>query len=202
MQGYFQIWAITLFLKENNLYLTKTHNATYCTTLFWQTKVIFSNIVFCTWLFAQITPKCMVLASCLEIKMYHATLKLVFCWSVCEMICSGWVYGAWWKTSPSYWYPPPWCSGWKGEFILLETVGDLPVSCLNCVSTYFLFQCRTFAKALHYKEMEFDGARTNRMDANPIAVVEALIHINNQLHQHEVIIYFLVCVQILFMLLS
>lgn len=24
------------------------------------------------------------------------------------------------------------------------------------------------------------------MDANPVAVVEALIHINNQLHQHEV----------------
>ncbi|XP_073283360.1 serine/threonine-protein kinase TOR-like [Primulina huaijiensis] len=46
-------------------------------------------------------------------------------------------------------------------------------------------KCRAFAKALHYKEMEFDGARTNRMDANPIAVVEALIHINNQLHQHE-----------------
>ena len=34
--------------------------------------------------------------------------------------------------------------------------------------------------------MEFEGARSNRMDANPIAVVEALIHINNQLHQHEV----------------
>lgn len=49
-----------------------------------------------------------------------------------------------------------------------------------------MFQCRAFAKALHYKEMEFEGARTNRMDANPVAVVEALIHINNQLHQHEV----------------
>ncbi|CAI9104219.1 OLC1v1002849C2 [Oldenlandia corymbosa var. corymbosa] len=46
-------------------------------------------------------------------------------------------------------------------------------------------KCRAFAKALHYKEMEFEGARSNRMDANPIAVVEALIHINNQLHQHE-----------------
>ncbi|XP_017224295.1 serine/threonine-protein kinase TOR isoform X2 [Daucus carota subsp. sativus] len=46
-------------------------------------------------------------------------------------------------------------------------------------------KCRAFAKALHYKEMEFEGARTNRMDANPVAVVEALIHINNQLHQHE-----------------
>lgn len=34
--------------------------------------------------------------------------------------------------------------------------------------------------------MEFEGARLNRMDANPVAVVEALIHINNQLHQHEV----------------
>lgn len=48
------------------------------------------------------------------------------------------------------------------------------------------FQCRAFAKALHYKEMEFEGACSNRMDGNPVAVVEALIHINNQLHQHEV----------------
>lgn len=47
-------------------------------------------------------------------------------------------------------------------------------------------QCRAFAKALHYKEMEFEGARSKKMDANPVAVVEALIHINNQLHQHEV----------------
>ncbi|KAL0384340.1 UNVERIFIED_CONTAM: Serine/threonine-protein kinase TOR [Sesamum radiatum] len=46
-------------------------------------------------------------------------------------------------------------------------------------------KCRAFAKALHYKEMEFEGARSNRMDGNPVAVVEALIHINNQLHQHE-----------------
>ncbi|XP_076915399.1 serine/threonine-protein kinase TOR-like [Bidens hawaiensis] len=46
-------------------------------------------------------------------------------------------------------------------------------------------KCRAFAKALHYKEMEFEGALTKKMDANPVAVVEALIHINNQLHQHE-----------------
>ncbi|KAK1436478.1 hypothetical protein QVD17_02258 [Tagetes erecta] len=46
-------------------------------------------------------------------------------------------------------------------------------------------KCRAFAKALHYKEMEFDGALSKKMDANPVAVVEALIHINNQLHQHE-----------------
>jgi FKBP12-rapamycin complex-associated protein len=46
-------------------------------------------------------------------------------------------------------------------------------------------KCRAFAKALHYKEMEFEGAITKKMDANPVAVVEALIHINNQLHQHE-----------------
>ncbi|XP_019183667.1 PREDICTED: serine/threonine-protein kinase TOR isoform X1 [Ipomoea nil] len=46
-------------------------------------------------------------------------------------------------------------------------------------------KCRAFAKALHYKEMEFEGARSNRRDTNPVAVVEALIHINNQLHQHE-----------------
>ncbi|RID62623.1 hypothetical protein BRARA_E01684 [Brassica rapa] len=38
---------------------------------------------------------------------------------------------------------------------------------------------------LHYKEMEFEGPRSRRMDANPVAIVEALIHINNQLHQHE-----------------
>ncbi|XP_056160920.1 serine/threonine-protein kinase TOR isoform X3 [Syzygium oleosum] len=44
---------------------------------------------------------------------------------------------------------------------------------------------RAFAKALHYKEMEFEGARSKKMDADPVAVVEALIHINNQLHQHE-----------------
>ncbi|CAN1302704.1 Serine/threonine-protein kinase TOR [Linum perenne] len=46
-------------------------------------------------------------------------------------------------------------------------------------------KCRAFAKALHYKEMVFEGARTKKMDANPVAVVEDLIHINNQLHQHE-----------------
>ncbi|PSS02733.1 Serine/threonine-protein kinase [Actinidia chinensis var. chinensis] len=46
-------------------------------------------------------------------------------------------------------------------------------------------KCRAFAKALHYKEMEFVNARSTTMDANPIAVVELLIHINNQLHQHE-----------------
>lgn len=50
----------------------------------------------------------------------------------------------------------------------------------------YALQCRAFAKALHYKEMEFEGARSKKMDANPVAVVEALIHINNQLHQHEV----------------
>ncbi|XP_004292060.1 PREDICTED: serine/threonine-protein kinase TOR [Fragaria vesca subsp. vesca] len=46
-------------------------------------------------------------------------------------------------------------------------------------------KCRAFAKALHYKEMEFEGARSKKMDANPVAVVEVLIHINNQLQQHE-----------------
>ncbi|XP_034918587.1 serine/threonine-protein kinase TOR isoform X1 [Populus alba] len=46
-------------------------------------------------------------------------------------------------------------------------------------------KCRAFAKALHYKEMEFEGSRSKKMDANPVAVVETLIHINNQLHQHE-----------------
>lgn len=46
-------------------------------------------------------------------------------------------------------------------------------------------KCHAFAKALHYKEMEFEGAQTKKMEANPVSVVEALIHINNQLHQHE-----------------
>ncbi|XP_059653076.1 serine/threonine-protein kinase TOR-like isoform X1 [Cornus florida] len=46
-------------------------------------------------------------------------------------------------------------------------------------------KCRAFAKALHYKEMEFKGACSKKMDANPVAVVEALIHINSQLHQHK-----------------
>lgn len=50
----------------------------------------------------------------------------------------------------------------------------------------FLPQCRAFAKALHYKEMEFEAARSKKMGANPVTVVESLIHINNQLHQHEV----------------
>ncbi|GMP25812.1 hypothetical protein CsSME_00002500 [Camellia sinensis var. sinensis] len=49
-------------------------------------------------------------------------------------------------------------------------------------------KCRAFAKALHYKEMEFEGACSKKMDANPVAVVKALIHINNQLYQHEVFI--------------
>ncbi|KAH9295237.1 hypothetical protein KI387_038825, partial [Taxus chinensis] len=46
-------------------------------------------------------------------------------------------------------------------------------------------KCRAFAKALHYKETEFEGAQTKNMEVNHVAVVEALIHINNQLHQHE-----------------
>ncbi|WMV24577.1 hypothetical protein MTR67_017962 [Solanum verrucosum] len=33
--------------------------------------------------------------------------------------------------------------------------------------------------------MEFEGALSNRRDVNPVAVVVALIHINNQLHQYE-----------------
>ncbi|ONK75400.1 uncharacterized protein A4U43_C03F16460 [Asparagus officinalis] len=46
-------------------------------------------------------------------------------------------------------------------------------------------KCRAFAKALHYKEMEFEAARSKKMGTNPVTVVESLIHINNQLHQHE-----------------
>lgn len=54
-----------------------------------------------------------------------------------------------------------------------------------------LLQCRAYAKALHYKEMEFEGALSKKTDANPVAVVEALIHINSQLHQHEVCGYYI-----------
>uniref|UniRef100_A0A0E0HBB8 Serine/threonine-protein kinase TOR n=1 Tax=Oryza nivara TaxID=4536 RepID=A0A0E0HBB8_ORYNI len=46
-------------------------------------------------------------------------------------------------------------------------------------------KCRAFAKALHYKEMEFEAVCSKKMGANPVTVVESLIHINNQLHQHE-----------------
>lgn len=52
--------------------------------------------------------------------------------------------------------------------------------------TFNSHQCRAFAKALHYKEMEFEAVCTKKMGANPVTVVESLIHINNQLHQHEV----------------
>ncbi|PWA66850.1 Major facilitator superfamily domain, general substrate transporter [Artemisia annua] len=41
-------------------------------------------------------------------------------------------------------------------------------------------RCRAFAKSLHYKEMEFEGALSKKMDANPVAVVEALIHTNSR----------------------
>lgn len=46
-------------------------------------------------------------------------------------------------------------------------------------------KCRVFAKALYYKEVEFEAARSKKMGTNPVTVVESLIHINNQLHQHE-----------------
>uniref|UniRef100_A0A452YXH8 Serine/threonine-protein kinase TOR n=3 Tax=Aegilops tauschii subsp. strangulata TaxID=200361 RepID=A0A452YXH8_AEGTS len=46
-------------------------------------------------------------------------------------------------------------------------------------------KCRAYAKALHYKEMEFEAVCSKKMGANPVTVVESLIHINNQLHQHE-----------------
>jgi hypothetical protein len=49
-----------------------------------------------------------------------------------------------------------------------------------------ILQCRAYAKALHYKEMEFQVACSKKMGTNPVTVVESLIHINNQLHQHEV----------------
>ncbi|PKA52215.1 Serine/threonine-protein kinase TOR [Apostasia shenzhenica] len=46
-------------------------------------------------------------------------------------------------------------------------------------------KCRAFSKALHYKEMEFEAASSKKTGTNPVTVVESLIHINNQLHQHE-----------------
>ena len=64
---------------------------------------------------------------------------------------------------------------WYSDFLLF-------LSCF-CI---MIVQCHAYAKALHYKEMEFEGAQSKKMDANPVSVVEALIHINNQLHQHEV----------------
>eukprot|EP00850_Spirogloea_muscicola_P011604 SM000072S21238 [mRNA] locus=s72:583526:601430:+ [translate_table: standard] len=48
-------------------------------------------------------------------------------------------------------------------------------------------KCHAFAKALHYKEMEFEES--------PTTTVEALIHINNQLHQHEAAVGILVYAQ-------
>lgn len=110
-------------------------------------------------------------------------------WLMCIMFIkfAGRVHGTWWETS-SYRYTSPWCSCWKGF------ASGWPLQFLNIWLIYvvkfllvqYSFQCRAFAKALHYKEMEFEGACSKKMYANPVAVVEALIHINNQLHQHEV----------------
>ncbi|KAH0781428.1 hypothetical protein KY290_001026 [Solanum tuberosum] len=54
-----------------------------------------------------------------------------------------------------------------------------------CLMGALAGKCRAFEKALHYKEMEFEGALSNKRDANHVVVVEALIHINNQLRQYE-----------------
>ncbi|KAL2621813.1 hypothetical protein R1flu_002018 [Riccia fluitans] len=54
-------------------------------------------------------------------------------------------------------------------------------------------KCHAYAKALHYKEMEF--AQAMDKNAHPEAAVEALIHINNQLHQHEAAMGILVYAQ-------
>jgi len=60
-------------------------------------------------------------------------------------------------------------------------------------------QCHAYAKALHYKEMEFEGAQSMEFESvqsmtvetqpQPVSAVEALIHINNQLNQHEVLLH-------------
>jgi FKBP12-rapamycin complex-associated protein len=76
---------------------------------------------------------------------------------------------------------------------LAEKVSFVFAVCVVCfppLNLVMLFrticQCRAFAKALHYKEIEFEAVCNKRMGANPVTVVESLIHINNQLHQHEV----------------
>ncbi|EFJ04540.1 hypothetical protein SELMODRAFT_449361, partial [Selaginella moellendorffii] len=46
-------------------------------------------------------------------------------------------------------------------------------------------KCHLFAKALHYKEMEFDMVLAREQKHQLVGAVEALIHVNNQLHQHE-----------------
>ncbi|WMV41200.1 hypothetical protein MTR67_034585 [Solanum verrucosum] len=43
--------------------------------------------------------------------------------------------------------------------------------------------------------MEFEGALSNMRDVNPVAVVVALIHINNQLHQYEAAVGILIYAQ-------
>nr|GFB01821.1 serine/threonine-protein kinase TOR [Tanacetum cinerariifolium] len=44
-----------------------------------------------------------------------------------------------------------------------------------------------------YKELEFEGALSKKMDVNPVAVVKAVIRINNQLHQHKSSCNIVVC---------
>ena len=71
--------------------------------------------------------------------------------------------------------------------VLCSLLNSCKIFAYLCKLFQLIHQCRAFAKVLHYKEMEFEGPRSWNMDANPAAVVEALIHINNQLHQHEVV---------------
>lgn len=56
-------------------------------------------------------------------------------------------------------------------------------------------KCHAFAKALHYKELEFLNCPTDSPDAAVAGVVEALIHVNNQLQQHEAAVGILVYAQ-------
>ncbi|KAG4387987.1 hypothetical protein GLYMA_09G081460v4 [Glycine max] len=65
----------------------------------------------------------------------------------------------------------------NGEYLVDK--GAAP-KMLNCLIVVHLQKPYTIIK-----EMEFEGACSKKMDANPVAVVEAFIHINNQLHQHE-----------------
>ena len=69
---------------------------------------------------------------------------------------------------------------------VLLTVAIFMTMCVFIETSELSFQCRAYAKALHYKEMEFEAVCSKKMGANPVTVVESLIHINNQLHQHEV----------------
>lgn len=90
-----------------------------------------------------------------------------------------------------------------GDFAMFKKqLKSLPIFILSLIQQQlqtlcsFCQQCHAYAKALHYKEMEFEGAQSMEFEVvqamsvetqpQPVSAVEALIHINNQLNQHEV----------------